>query len=446
MKKKKDMNEEQNRPQMKKNIQSYAKAADTETTEASEAVHYRDILRQREYLKIIGASLVNRFGDSIDEIAFTWLVYKLTGNAGWSALVFAANQLPSVLVQPFAGALVEGLNKKKLMVFTDVIRGITTVGLSLLYISGLLTPYIMLLFTLINSSVEAFRLPASMALVPKILDEKYYAHGTSLNSTLNTIVQLIGLGAAGFIIGFFGIGCAIAIDGISFFSSALILAFLKVREDGLRKGKLQVREYLATLKEGLLYIKDAPLIRSFCLLAVLLNAMLTPLNSLQSPLIYEVLGQGSELLSAFSLAFTAGMGIGSFLYPFVCNKFSMRTQVTGLGISFAFCMYAYTLGEHFKTNVPAIYSLTVMLSLILGMTLSLMTSAVSVCFIKNVKKEYLARAGSIFNAGASAAIPAASLAVSALTAICPVSQIFKISALLCVIIFAGLAIMRVRLE
>ena len=74
---------------------------------------YRDILRQKEFLKIILAGLVNRFGDSIDAIAFTWLVYAITGNAGWSALVFAVNQLPSVLVQPFAGALVEGMEKKR---------------------------------------------------------------------------------------------------------------------------------------------------------------------------------------------------------------------------------------------------------------------------------------------------------------------------------------------
>lgn len=61
------------------------------------------------------AGLINRFGDSIDAIAFTWLVYAITGKASWSALVFAANQLPSVLVQPFAGVLVEGMDKKKLI-------------------------------------------------------------------------------------------------------------------------------------------------------------------------------------------------------------------------------------------------------------------------------------------------------------------------------------------
>lgn len=407
---------------------------------------YRDILRQKEFLKIILAGLVNRFGDSIDAIAFTWLVYAITGNAGWSALVFAVNQLPSVLVQPFAGALVEGMDKKKLMVYTDIVRGFTTLGLAFLYITGTLNPWIILLFTLINSSVEAFRLPASLAAVPKVLDEKYYTYGSSLNNTLCTVIQLVGLGCAGFIIASFGIGCAIAIDGLSFFGSALILAFLKIQETNLRKEKLQVKEYFATLKEGLVYLKEVPVLRNLCLLAVVINVAVTPLNSLQSPLIQEVLGQGSNLLSTFSLTFTAGMGIGSFLYPFLSDKFTVRAQFTGTGILMGTGLYCYTFGEHLKSNVPAVYLLTITLSFLLGMSLSIMTSALGVQFIKNVKKDYLARAGSIFNAGASAAMPAASLAVSALTALCPVSQIFKLSALFCVIIFVSLAIMRVRLE
>ncbi len=409
-------------------------------------ISYKDILKQKEYLKIILASLINRFGDSIDAIAFTWLVYALTGSATWSAIIFAINQLPSVLLQPFAGALVEGMNKKKLMVYTDIIRGITTIGLVILYLNNHLSPWMMLLFTLINSSVEAFRLPAGLAVIPSILDEKYYTYGTSLNSTLSTVVQLIGLGAAGIIIGAFGIGCAIAIDGISFFGSAIILSFLNLQEDHLRKGKLQVKEYITTLKEGIWYIKNQPVIRNFCLLAFLLNAILTPLNSLQTPLIYEVLGGGSELLSAFSFAFTVGMGIGSFVYPFLSDKLPIRIQFIGFGILTGIEMYSYTLGERFRSHTIAIYALTIIVSLLFGMTISIMLAALSVHFIKAVKQEYLARVGSIFNAGACAATPAASLIISIFTAFIPVVQIIRISALLCVIIFTVLAMMRIRLE
>ena len=50
-------------------------------------VGYRDIFRQTEYMKIMIAALINRFGDSIDAIASTWIVYEITGNAAWSAII-----------------------------------------------------------------------------------------------------------------------------------------------------------------------------------------------------------------------------------------------------------------------------------------------------------------------------------------------------------------------
>ncbi|MCI9006312.1 MAG: MFS transporter, partial [Lachnospiraceae bacterium] len=239
----------------------------------NESIGYRDIFHQKEYLKIIMASLINRFGDSVDAIAFTWLVYAITGSASWSAIVAAVNQLPSVFLQPFAGALVEGMEKKRLMVITDIIRGSLTAGIALLYVTDGLSPWLLLGFTLINSSVEAFRLPAGMAVTPLALEEKYYEYGTSLHSTLSSAVELIGLGAAGIIIGVFGIGAAIAIDCISFFGSAWILSLLRIEEgNSLPKGGLQAKAYFKTLCGGLRYLKGQPAIRNFCLLAAFINA------------------------------------------------------------------------------------------------------------------------------------------------------------------------------
>ncbi len=412
----------------------------------AEKMGYRDLFGQTEYMKILSAGLINRFGDSIDAIAFTWLVYELTGNAAWSALMFAANQLPSVLVQPFAGALVEGMEKKKLMVVTDVIRGMITVGLAVLFFADLLNPWIMLAFTLINSTVEAFRLPASLAVMPMILDENYYAFGNSLSSTAGRIVELIGLGAAGVVIGTCGIGSAIAIDGISFFGSALLLRFLRLKEKNLRKEKLLLKEYKTVLKDGLHYLKGQPVIRNFCVFSVLINMVIVPLNSLQTPLIQEVLGQGSELLSVFAVALSAGMGVGSFCYPFLSGRVSVRVQFTVSGVLVGAGMYSYTIGTGFRSNVGAIYTLTVISSFVLGTAVSILVSALSVQFMKTVKQEYMARVGAIFNAGASAATPAASLAVGALASFCSVSQIFKLCALISVIIFITVAIAKVRLE
>lgn len=61
-------------------------------------VGYKELLKQNEYLKLLFANVISRFGDSVDELAFTWLVYQVTGSAAWSAIVFAMNQLPSIIV------------------------------------------------------------------------------------------------------------------------------------------------------------------------------------------------------------------------------------------------------------------------------------------------------------------------------------------------------------
>lgn len=95
-------------------------------------IGYKDILKQKEYMKMILAALINRFGDSIDAIASTWLVYEITGNAAWSAIIFGINKLPTVFITPLAGAWVEGGNKKSIMVVTDLIRAVCVLCRNLL--------------------------------------------------------------------------------------------------------------------------------------------------------------------------------------------------------------------------------------------------------------------------------------------------------------------------
>ena len=136
------------------------------------------------------------------------------------------NQLPTILIQPFAGAAVENMNKKRVMVVTDILRGFVIVCLVLLLIGGYITPWILLLFTLIISTVEAFRIPASMAAIPLLLEERYYEYGTGLNSSISTVVQLIGLGAVGAILGIFGKTVVMSIVAVVFVGSDLILIFL----------------------------------------------------------------------------------------------------------------------------------------------------------------------------------------------------------------------------
>lgn len=54
---------------------------------------YREILRQTQFMKLVAANVVNRLGDALDAVAYTWIVYQVTGSASWAALIFGLNQL-----------------------------------------------------------------------------------------------------------------------------------------------------------------------------------------------------------------------------------------------------------------------------------------------------------------------------------------------------------------
>ncbi|MGN0351408.1 MAG: MFS transporter [Roseburia sp.] len=418
----------------------------TAVVQEEKKIGYREVFTQKEYLKIILSNIISRFGDSVDSIAFTWLVYQVTGSAAWSAIIFAMNQLPSVFIQPFAGALVEGMNKKRVMVVADVIRGIVVAGLGILFLLGAVNPWILVAFTLIISTVEAFCNPAGMAAIPKLIKPEYYEYGSSLNSTISSVVQLVGLGAAGLIIGVFGIWSAIMIDAITFFGSAAILATLRMKEENLLKGKLDGKQYLELLKEGAIYLKEEPVVRNFCLMAVVLNAIVVPLNSLQSPIVSEVFGQGSELLSVFGVALIAGMGVGSFCYPFLSKKISARGLIVLGGIGVGIMMGSVYFGTYTKGNKVAAYVMVAVVFFLFGIFCSMMTATVNVQFMKVVKQDYLARVGAIFNSAACAASPVASFLVSALVVKIPTGQLLALSGVLCVILFLYIAIRKVRFE
>ena len=103
---------------------------------------YLQILKLRNYRIVLTANFINRLGDSIDMIAFTWLTFSMTQSASWSAVMFAVNQLPAVLFMPLSGAFVEGLNKKSVIIFCDFMRGLCTAFIAYLCIINQLNVYL----------------------------------------------------------------------------------------------------------------------------------------------------------------------------------------------------------------------------------------------------------------------------------------------------------------
>ena len=142
---------------------------------------YRTLFQNRNYVKLLSANMINRLGDGIDSIAFTWLTYALTKNASLSAIVFAANVLPTVLFQPLAAPFVDRMQKQKVMVWSELLRGLSLSGFLLLFLTDFLQPWMFVAFTFLFNSIEAFRIPAGVSYLPKVLANEELDEGINFN-------------------------------------------------------------------------------------------------------------------------------------------------------------------------------------------------------------------------------------------------------------------------
>jgi MFS family permease len=425
-------------------------------------IMYGEIIKESEYRKLIFATVINRFGDSVDAIAFTWLVYQITHSAAWSAIVFALNTLPNVVVQPFAGAIVEKMDKKHVIVATHLLRAVIITLFALLYRAGLVNALVMAIFTLVITTVESFNLPAISAFTIKVVKKEHMTCGMSLNSMLSSAASLAGTGAAGVIIATAGVTTAMMIDVVTFGVAAVLISAMKAgrvkvteaaqneaskttSEAGEKENKKE-QSKIEFFLDGFRYVASSRVICNYGLLAVALNFMLIPINALQAPIASEIFKMGGEILSIAG-AFAAIGGIaGSAFVPVLSQKLSplkmimFGTSLLGAG------MLGMACGGVFVGNNIACYVDVAASFFIMMVAASIIGGTINIQFMKNADPKYIARAAAVMGACGTACMPVGSLLLSAVVTKASTEAILVFCVIFAIAILAILVFVKPQME
>lgn len=423
---------------------------------------YGEIIKEREYRKLIFATVINRFGDSVDAIAFTWLVYQITHSAAWSAIVFALNTLPNVVVQPFAGAIVEKMDKKHVIVATHLLRAVIITSFALLYRAGLVNALVMAIFTLVITTVESFNLPATSAFTIQVVKKEHMTCGMSLNSMLSSAASLAGTGAAGVIIATAGVTTAMMIDVVTFGVAAVLISAMKAGRVAITEaaqneaskttseaGETENKKEQSKIEfflDGFRYVANSRVICNYGLLAVALNFMLIPINALQAPIASEIFKMGGEILSIAG-AFAAIGGIaGSALVPVLSQKLSplkmimLGTATLGAG------MLGIACGGFFVGNSIACYVDVAASFFIIMVAASTIGGTINIQFMKNADPKYIARAAAVMGACGTACMPVGSLLLSAVVTKVSTGAILVFCVIFAIAILAILVFVKPQME
>jgi len=254
-------------------------------------------------------------------VATSWLIYRLTGSALLLGLVSFAGQIPTFLLAPFAGVWVDRLDRRKMLVWTQVLAGVQSMALAVLTLAKVINIHEVLWLSVMQGLINAFDMPGRQAfLVQMVEDKQDLGNAIALNSSMVNTARLIGPALAGIVIGSVGEGYCFLIDGISYLA---VIASLLVMRVNVVPAKSSRASMLEQLKDGWSYVAGFAPIRTILLLFALISLMGMPFMVLMPIFAGRVLHGGPH-----TLGFLLGAsGVGALASAI---SLALRRTVRGL--------------------------------------------------------------------------------------------------------------------
>jgi MFS family permease len=290
-------------------------------------------LASRNYRLFFGGQTVSLVGTWITRIATSWLVYRLTGSALLLGIVGFCGQIPTLILAPIAGVLIDRWDRHRVLLVTQALSLLQSVALAALTLAGVITVAEVLALQVVQGIINAFDTPARQAFVVEMVEDRAdLPNAIALNSSMVNASRIVGPSVGGIIIAAVGEGWCFAVDAVSYLAvlGSLLAMRLAKRERARRDTRL--REELAT---GFRYVTGFVPVRSALLLLSLVSVMGMPYTVLMPAISTRVLHGGAHTLGFLMTA----SGVGA-----LCGALYLASRSSVLGLGRVMAVSAMTFG------------------------------------------------------------------------------------------------------
>jgi MFS family permease len=269
-----------------------------------------------------GGQIVSMVGTWMQQMALSWLVYRMTNSVTMLGVVAFATQAPTFFVTPFAGKVTDRVQKHRLVLVTQCLAMLQASQLAALVLLGHPQVWQLISLGVFGGLVNAFDLPSRQTfLVEMLQDRKQLPKVIATNSSIVTLSRLIGPAVAGLFIAKVGEGMCFLINAATYI--AVIGALCLIRTHAAVREK-SGHSILEELQEGFLYVFTYRPIRSLILLMAAISLVAMPYATLL-PAFAKNAFHGNAATFGF---LTSAAGIGSFIGALFLSS---RKGVLGLG-------------------------------------------------------------------------------------------------------------------
>lgn len=300
-------------------------------------------LRYPNFRLYFAGQLISLSGSWMQIIAQGWLVFQLTRDELWLGIVACAAGLPSLLLSPFAGVIVDRVPRRRLLVISQTAQMTLALTLAALTFAGVVQVIHIVALAFLVGITNAVDAPSRQSIIVDLVGHDDLSSGIALNSIMFNLSRIVGPAAAGLVLTQVGPAWCFFFNGVSFLAVIIMLLVMQVEKVMPPTGSLSP---LRRLKEGLRFSRAHPTIAPLLLLAAATSLFTVNISTLFPAFADLVLKAPAEGYAAISMA----MGIGAV--------------VSGVAMT--------TLGRHFGRG--RVVTLMVVAVSLLGLLMSRMTS------------------------------------------------------------------------
>jgi predicted MFS family arabinose efflux permease len=310
-------------------------------------------LSHRNYRLFWTGAFLSNVGTWMQAVAQGWLVLQLTNSPFWLGLDAFMATSPGVLFTLVGGVFADRIDRRRLLLYTQVLAGLAALGLAALVATGVVNRWMVLGFSFVTGCCMALASPSYLALTYDLVGREDLANAIALNSTQFQLSRVVGPALAGVAFRVFGLaGCFFA-NGLSFI--AVVTALWMVRTEHRSNAPAQPKKEHAALwrdlVDGLSYVRNRPRVSSLLLLAAINSFFGAPYFTLIPIYARDIFHLGETGLALMMGTSGVGAFLAALLVAYLGDFRRKGWFVLGGAIMFGLCIVGFALSSRLTPSL-----------------------------------------------------------------------------------------------
>ena len=272
---------------------------------------FASLRRHRNYRLFFSGQVISVSGTWMQNIATAWLMLELTHSPVAVGLLALCQFLPFTVFGLFAGVIVDRLDARLAVIWTQVVSMAIAAILTLLTLLGVITAWEVLLFAGLRGTVLVLDAPARQALTFEMVGRDELPNAVALNSSLFNAARVVGPAAGGIVVALAGVGICFLANTVSF--AAVLAGLLMMRSDEMfpRGANAERPSLLRGTGEAFRYVVRTPDVLLALMIVMVVSTLSFNFNVLLPVLAQQTLGGGPEVFGTLTAFFGVGALTGA---------------------------------------------------------------------------------------------------------------------------------------